>query len=85
MGANSLPILSELAMTLERAIQKMTGLPASRVGLKERGGLRKGIPADIVVFNPMAPAAGLKHIFVNGTLVVRDGQPTDARPGLALR
>jgi len=73
------------AMTLERAIQKVTGLPASRIGLKERGGLRKGIPADIVVLNPMAPSSGPKHIFVNGTLVVRDGQPTDARPGQALR
>jgi N-acyl-D-amino-acid deacylase len=73
------------AMTLERAIQKAAGLPASRLSLKERGALRKGVPADIVVFNPMNPAGGPRHIFVNGTLVLRDGQPTDARPGQALR
>ena len=73
------------AITLERAIQKMTGLPASRFGLRERGALRKGIPADLVVFNPMALTTGMKYVFVNGTLVVKEGQPTGAHPGQALR
>jgi N-acyl-D-aspartate/D-glutamate deacylase len=71
--------------TLERAIQKLTSLPASRVSLRERGSLRKGMPADIVVFNPMAASHSITYVFVNGTMVVKDGQATDARPGQALR
>jgi N-acyl-D-amino-acid deacylase len=78
-------LLDDKAISLERAIQKVTGLPASRIALKERGSLRKGLPADIVVFNPMAPSAGMKYVFVNGSLVLNDGQPTDARSGQALR
>jgi len=72
-------------LTLERAIQKLAGLPAARFSLKERGALRRGIPADIIVFNSPAPSSGLKYVFVNGTLVFKDGQPTGARPGQALR
>jgi N-acyl-D-amino-acid deacylase len=71
--------------TLERAIQKLTSLPASRISLRERGVLRKGVPADIVVFNPMDTSHAMNYVFVNGTMVVKDGQPTDARPGAALR
>ena len=73
------------AATLERAVQKLTSLPASRISLRERGVLRKGVPADIVVFNPMDASHTLTHVFVNGTMVVKDGQPTGARPGQALR
>jgi N-acyl-D-aspartate/D-glutamate deacylase len=73
------------AAILERVVQKLTGLPASRFGMRERGSLRKGIPADIVVFSPMSPSSGMKYVFINGTLVLKDGQPTDARPGQALR
>ena len=73
------------ATTLERVIQKLTSLPASRISLRERGVLRKGVPADIVVFNPMDASHTLTHVFVNGTMVVKDGQPTGARPGQALR
>jgi N-acyl-D-amino-acid deacylase len=89
----------EKLLPLERAVRKMTGLPASRIGLKERGVLKKGSPADIVVFDPAQiadspdnpdwsaapPPRGMKYVFVNGTMVVKDGQPTDARPGVALR
>jgi N-acyl-D-amino-acid deacylase len=73
------------ALSLERAIQKLTAFPASRIALKERGVLRKGLPADIVVFSPTALSQGMNYVFVNGTLVFRDGQATDARPGQALR
>jgi N-acyl-D-amino-acid deacylase len=73
------------AITLERAIQKATSLPASRFALKERGTLRKGVPADIVVFNPLNLSGGMKYVFVNGTLIVKDGRPTDAHVGQALR
>ncbi|MBI4471486.1 MAG: D-aminoacylase, partial [Acidobacteria bacterium] len=84
-------------MTLERAIRKMTGLPAARLGLKERGVIRKGAAADVVVFDaaairdnstfqePLKLSEGMKYVFVNGVMVVKEGQPTDARPGLALR
>ena len=63
----------------------MAATPASRLGLRERGVLKKGAPADIVVFNPLAMSAGMKYVFVNGALVVKDGQPADERPGQALR
>jgi len=82
---------------LERAIRKMTGLPAARIGFKERGTLFKGAVADIVVFdplkvrdqstadNPFAASVGIRHVFVNGTMVVKDGEVTAERPGVALR
>ena len=73
------------AVTLERVILKLTGLPAARIALRERGVLRKSVPADIVVFNPTLPSTGLKYVFVNGTLALKDGQPTNARSGQALR
>jgi N-acyl-D-aspartate/D-glutamate deacylase len=84
-------------ITLERAIRKMTGLPAARIGFKERGTLFKGAAADIVVFdplkvrdqstadNPFAPSVGIRYVFVNGTMVVKDGEVTAERPGVALR
>ena len=72
-------------VSAERAIQRMTSTPASRMGLRERGVLKKGTPADIVVFNPQALTAGIKYVFVNGTLVIKDAQTTDARAGEALR
>jgi len=78
-------IRDDKAITLERAVQKMSSLPASRLGLRERGVLKRGAPADIAVFNPLALAAGMKYVFVNGTLVIKEGEPTSARPGQALR
>ncbi len=77
-------LLDEKAISLERAIRKMTGLPASRIGLRERGVIKKGAPADLAVFSPMQLGA-MKYVFVNGVLVLKDGQPTGARPGQALR
>jgi N-acyl-D-amino-acid deacylase len=73
------------AITIERAVQRMSATPASRVSLRERGVLKKGVPADIVVFNPTALSNGIKYVFVNGTMAIKDGQPTDARSGQALR
>jgi N-acyl-D-amino-acid deacylase len=72
-------------ITLERGIQRMTSTPASRFGLRERGVLKSGTPADVVVLNPMVLASGPKYVFVNGTIALKDGQPTDARAGAALR
>jgi N-acyl-D-amino-acid deacylase len=77
--------IRDKSVTAERAIQRMASTPAARLALRERGVLKKGDPADIIVFNPQARADGMKFVFVNGTMVVKDGQPTGTRAGHALR
>ena len=84
-------------LTLESAIHKMTGIPAAMIGLPQRGVLREGNYADIAIFDaehivdratyadPHRYAEGVVHLFVNGTAVLRDGAPTRARPGAAIR
>jgi N-acyl-D-amino-acid deacylase len=83
-------------LTLPQAIRKMTSLPAQRLGWKDRGILREGAWADLVLFNPetvidrstyTSPATlpiGIEKVFVNGLLVWDNGKPTSARPGLFL-
>jgi len=80
-------------LSLEEAIRKMTSLPATHFKLANRGTIRTGYAADLVVFDPAAVgdaatfeaphayATGLTHVFVNGVAVVRGGAQTDARPG----
>ena len=82
---------------LEEAVRKMTGLPAARFGLSGRGKVAAGAYADITVFDPatvidratfeqpITPAAGIEHVFVNGRPVWVEGKPTGDRPGRALR
>jgi N-acyl-D-amino-acid deacylase len=82
---------------LEEAVRKMTGLPAARFGLTERGILAAGAYADLTVFDPESvidrasfseptlPAAGIEHVFVNGRPVWSGAKPTGERPGRALR
>ncbi len=84
-------------LTVEEAVRKMTGLPATTFGLRDRGFVREGAFADLVLFDPdrvadaatvaepFAPPRGIPFVFVNGTAVVREGEPTGARPGRALR
>jgi N-acyl-D-amino-acid deacylase len=74
----------------------MTSLPAQRLGWKDRGVIREGAFADLVIFNPDTiidrstyanPAAlptGVERVFVNGVLVWDAGKPTGERPGLDL-
>jgi len=85
-----------LALTLEDAIRKMTSLPAQRLGWKDRGILRKGSVADLVLFDPAtvidrstfadptALSTGIEKVFVNGVLVWDSGKPTGARPGIVI-
>lgn len=84
-------------LSLEDAIRKMTSLPAQRVGLKERGLLKTGFFADIVIFdpetvidkatfeNPHQYSEGISHVFVNGRVVWEDGIFAGNYPGKALR
>ena len=84
-------------LTLEQAVNKMTGMPAKRLGLNNRGCIRAGCFADITVFDPATIAdkgtftephqypVGISWVFVNGTPVVADGKFTAARPGRALK
>jgi N-acyl-D-amino-acid deacylase len=87
----------EGALSLPAAIRKMTSFPAQRLGLSNRGLLRDGFKADVVVFDPArvgAPATrsqpkqlavGIEYVLVNGQLVIDAGQPTGALAGRALR
>lgn len=83
-------------LTLPQAIRKMTSLPAQRLGWKDRGVLREGAFADLVLFDPKSvidrstfadPAklpVGIARVFVNGVIVWQDGKPTGLRPGRVL-
>ena len=87
----------ERLLTLEEAVRKMTSLPAQRMRLWDRGVVRPGAFADLVVFDPATIrdratfeqprqyAEGVRYVAVNGQLVVDGGQLTAARPGRALR
>jgi N-acyl-D-amino-acid deacylase len=84
-------------LSLEDAVRKMTSLPARRIGLTDRGILRPGMLADLVVFDPatirdlatytqpLQYAVGVEFVAVNGQLVLDSGKMTAARPGRALR
>ncbi len=90
-------VRDEQRLSLEEAVRKMTSAPAARLGLRDRGLLRDGLAADLVVFDPARvrsnatyddPRAfpdGIEFVAVNGALVVDGGQPTGALPGHALR
>jgi N-acyl-D-amino-acid deacylase len=81
---------------LETAVYKMTGLTAKTFGLADRGVLKQGFAADIVVFDeneideaasfakPIQRAKGIDTVIVNGAVVWREGKPTGARPGRVL-
>ena len=84
------------ALTLADAIRKLSGLPATNLELDRRGFLAEGMFADVVVFdpagiadratfeNPHQYAVGVRHVFVNGSQVIRNGEHTGAKPGRAL-
>ena len=84
-------------LTLEHALNKMTGMPAARLGLRDRGALRMGAYADVVVFDPARVAdratfdaphqypVGIEFVLVNGVLAVDGNQFVGARAGRVLR
>jgi N-acyl-D-amino-acid deacylase len=86
-------VRDEKLIPLEEAIRRLTSLPAATLKIADRGLLRAGAFADVVVFDaeriaaqatyekPHQYATGVDHVFVNGVQVVRDGQHTGATPG----
>jgi N-acyl-D-amino-acid deacylase len=89
-------VREERVITLQEAIRRLSGLPATNLGLDHRGFLRKGYYADVVVFDPKMVAdratfdkphqyaVGIRHVVVNGIQVLKDGEHTGAKPGRAL-
>jgi len=87
----------EKLIPLEAAIRRLTSLPATNLKIQKRGWLRPGYYADVVVFDPAKVqdhatfekpqqfSTGVVHVFVNGTLVLKDGQHTGATPGRVVR
>ncbi|HEY3065677.1 MAG TPA: D-aminoacylase [Methylomirabilota bacterium] len=83
-------------LSLPEAVHKMTGLPARRLGLRDRGVIREGARADLVVFDarrvadeatyeqPHRYPTGIEHVIVNGRFVIKDGQHTGSLPGRVL-
>ncbi len=86
----------EKVITLPEAVRRLSALPATNLGLDHRGFLKEGMFADVVVFDPATIsdhatfdtpqqyATGMKHVFVNGAQVLKDGEHTGAKPGRAL-
>jgi N-acyl-D-amino-acid deacylase len=84
-------------LTWEQAVRKMSGLPASLIGLVDRGFIAPGMAADIAVFDtstvidratyevPNAKSEGIRFVLVNGVVALRDGDVTGARGGVAMR
>lgn len=89
-------VRDEKVLSMADAIHRLSGLPATNLGLDHRGFLKEGMFADVVVFDPAIItdhatfekphqyATGVKHVFVNGVQVIKDGEHTGAKPGRAL-
>jgi N-acyl-D-amino-acid deacylase len=102
-GAGSFPrvlgryVREQKWLTLEEAIRKMTSLPAPRLGLRERGVIKAGMKADVVIFDPqgvldhstmtqpLLEPVGVNYVLVNGVPVVTEGKVTGERVGAVLR
>ena len=90
-------VRDEHLISLEQAVYRLTTLPASNLGIKDRGALKPGYYADVVVFDPATIAdlstfekphqysIGMRDVFVNGVAVLRSGEHSGATPGRAVR
>jgi N-acyl-D-amino-acid deacylase len=86
-------VRDEKVIALEEAVRRLTGLPATNLELDGRGFIREGMFADVVIFDPAQIAdratfekphqyaVGMRHVFVNGVQVLKDGDHTGAKPG----
>ena len=86
-------VRDEKVVSLQEAVRRMTGFPAANLGLKDRGLLKIGYHADLAIFDPKTItdratfakpqqyATGMRHVFVNGVQVLKDGEHTGATPG----
>ncbi len=86
-------VREEKLISLQEAIRKLSKLPATNLKIKNRGELKTGNYADIVIFDPAKIkdnatfdkphqyAEGMIHVFVNGVQVLKDGEHTGAKPG----
>src|SRR5438876_6671137 len=89
-------VRDEKIIPLAEAVRRLSGFPATNLGLDHRGFIKEGMFADVVVFDPGALtdhatfdkphqyAVGVKHVFVNGVQVLKEGEHTGAKPGRAL-
>ncbi len=89
-------VREDQVLTLQEAVRRLSGLPATNLGLDRRGFIRKGYFADLVLFDPANVAdkatfekphqyaVGVQHVFVNGVPVLKDGEHTGATPGRAV-
>jgi N-acyl-D-amino-acid deacylase len=90
-------VRDEKVVPLSDAIRRLSSLPADNLGIRDRGRLRVGMAADVVVFDPatiadhatfekpLQYATGVRDVFVNGVQVLKGGEPTRARPGRFVR
>jgi N-acyl-D-amino-acid deacylase len=90
-------VREDKALSLQEAVRKLAALPAANLGLRDRGTLRRGNFADVVAFDPatirdtatfakpQSYALGMRHVFVNGVQVLRDGEHVGATPGRFVR
>jgi N-acyl-D-amino-acid deacylase len=90
-------VRDEALLGLEDAVARMTSMPAARLGLRDRGTIRDGAVADLVIFDPATVRSdasiddptldpeGIETVIVAGQVVVDRGRPTGARPGRGLR
>lgn len=90
-------VRDEKVIPLEEAVRKLTSLPAENLKIQARGRIKEGYFADLAIFDPAKIqdhatfdkphqyATGMRHVFVNGVQVLKDGEHTGAKPGRAVR
>ena len=90
-------VRDEQALTMKEAIRRLTSLPAKNTGIQDRGSIQLNNYADIIIFDPEEVndkatfekphqyAVGMKHVFVNGEQVLKNGEHTGALPGQIVR